>query len=232
MSIYKQNIDPIALTESDADEFLRDMDITLYEDTMVIEGTEYEGTYGEEVLAENGIFLYDDGIVLEGKQAEEYRARKAKARQTEKDNWENRYQKRMGDRSIRSVIAPKDRPHYADRTWNDDDRDCRNNYDVTSGGVEHNRVRNSPNLSPSQKLKHAANQHRNHSDAHQSVSKIADKRAYENKWANDNQKVNPISTKFNLAYATDAKARHDRKQAKKYAKPKNESTIFSDIEII
>ena len=78
MSIYKQNIDPIALTESDADEFLRDMDITLYEDTMVIEGTEFEGTYGEEILAENGIFLYEDGIVLEGKQAEEYKARKAK----------------------------------------------------------------------------------------------------------------------------------------------------------
>ena len=40
MSIYKQNIDPITLTEADADEFLRNMDITLYEDTMVIEGTE------------------------------------------------------------------------------------------------------------------------------------------------------------------------------------------------
>ena len=84
MSIYKQNIDPIALTESDADEFLRDMDITLYEDTIMIEGTEYEGTYGEEVLAENGIFLYEDGIVLEGKQVEEYLKRE-KAEKAEKE---------------------------------------------------------------------------------------------------------------------------------------------------
>ena len=232
MSIYKANNEPLVLTESDADAFLESVGVKLFEDTIAINGTVYEGTYGESILESNGIFLYEDGIVLEGKTKEEYEREKAAMRQTEKDNWENRYQKRMGDRNIRSIIVPKDRPHYADRTWNDDDRNCRNNYDVTSGGVEHNRVRNSPNLSPSQKLKHAADQHRKHSDAHQSVSKTADKRAYENKWANDNQKVNPINTKFNLAYATDAKARHDRKQAKKYAKPKNESTIFSDIEII
>ena len=230
--IYRANNNPLVLTEDTADAFLESVGVRLFEDEISINGTLYEGSYGESILEANGIFLYDDGIVLEGEQAEQYKARKAKARQAEEDDWEDRYQKRMGDRNIRSIIVPKDRPHYAERTWNDDDRNCRNNYDVTSGGVEHNRVRNSPNLSPSQKLKHAANQHKNHSDAHQSVSKIADKRAYENKWANDNQKVNPISTKFNLAYATDAKARHDRKQAKKYAKPKNESTIFSDIEII
>ena len=84
MSIYKQNIDPIALTEADADEFLRDMDITLYEDTIMIEGTEFEGTYGESILEANGIFLYEDGIVLEGKQADEYKARKAAEKEDNK----------------------------------------------------------------------------------------------------------------------------------------------------
>ena len=118
MSIYKQNIDPIALTESDADEFLRDMDITLYEDTIMIEGTEFEGTYGEEILAENGIFLYEDCIVLEGEAAkkitkQDYMSRKAKEREEEAkkyDKYDNKGYKRnitpkklMGSRANKHV---------------------------------------------------------------------------------------------------------------------------------
>ena len=69
MSIYKQNIDTIALTESDADAFLESVGVELFEDSIAINGTLYEGTYGESILEENGIFLYEDGIVLEGELA-------------------------------------------------------------------------------------------------------------------------------------------------------------------
>ena len=64
MSIYKQNIDPIALTEADADAFLESVGVELFEDSIAIDGTLYEGTYGESILEANGIFLYEDGIVL------------------------------------------------------------------------------------------------------------------------------------------------------------------------
>ena len=67
---------PITLTEADADSFLESVGIQLYEDKISINGTLYEGSYGEEILNENGIFLYEDGIVLEGKQAEEYKRKK------------------------------------------------------------------------------------------------------------------------------------------------------------
>ena len=228
--IYRANNNPLVLTEGAADEFLESVGVRLFEDEISIDGTLYEGAYGESILEENGIFLYEDGIVLEGKQAEEYMVRKANERQAEDNRWEKKYGKRMGDRRITTTIVPKDRP-YHDEKRAVGDQSASNNYSVTSGGVEHNRVRNT-NLSPSQKIKHAADHHKKYLDAHMTVSKIADKREYENKWANDNQKVNPINTKFNLAYATDAQARHDRKNAKKYGKTKNESTIFSDIEII
>ena len=67
--IYSNNNKPLVLTESDADAFLESVGVELFEDSIAIDGTLYEGTYGEEILEANGIFLYEDGIVLEGELA-------------------------------------------------------------------------------------------------------------------------------------------------------------------
>ena len=83
--IYSVNNEPLVLTEDAADEFLESVGVELFEDEIGIDGTLYEGSYGEEILAEHGIFLYEDGIVLEGKQAEEYKARKAKEKADRED---------------------------------------------------------------------------------------------------------------------------------------------------
>ena len=85
MSIYKQNIDPIALTEADADAFLESVGVELFEDSIAIDGTLYEGTYGEEILAENGIFLYEDGIVLEGELADAVKQYRRTSKELAKD---------------------------------------------------------------------------------------------------------------------------------------------------
>lgn len=205
MSIYKQNIDPIALTESDADEFLRDMDITLYEDTMVIEGTEYEGTYGEEVLAENGIFLYDDGIVLEGKQAEEYKARKAKEKLDAEASDELRVRKRGNyqhskDRALMGIL----------------NSEVKKNPKKLVGDVELDNMN-------SRAEKDAA---RGSSAWNRTVWDERNRRSKEYGYSNNLERGN------NILRANDAANRHKRRHPKQYAKPKNESTIFSDIDII
>ena len=229
--IYK-NTTPIAIYGADADNFLESCGIELYEDSIAIGESMFDGHDGECLLNENGIFLYEDHIVLEGEQAEAYKVRKAKEKQAESDRWEGKYQQRMGSRSVNTRIVAKDRPHYAERSWNDDDPEYYKDFTAKSGGVDHNRIRKS-NLSPSQKINHAAVNHKKYADAHQTVTKIADKRAYENKWANDNQKVDPINTKFKTAYAADSLARHERKQEKKdRSKQYKEGTIFESVEFI
>lgn len=77
------NTTPLYLVESDADEFLDSIGVELYDDSVAIGEHVFDGAYAEEILAENGIYLYEEGIVLEGKQADEYRARKAKEAEDE-----------------------------------------------------------------------------------------------------------------------------------------------------
>ena len=112
MAIYKNTTPPpITLIESDADAFLRDIGVTLYEDTIMIDGTVYEGAYGEEILAENGIFLYEDGIVLEGqyKDAFDDWNRDRKGRKYDK-------QMRLLDKSHQKLLykAERAKKHLAD----------------------------------------------------------------------------------------------------------------------
>ena len=222
----------VILCGTEADSFLESYGITLFSDAVVIGEMVMDGITGENILAENGITLNEDHIVLEGKQAEEYKARKAKEEQAEDNRWESKYRQRMGGRSVKTNIASKDRPYRIEKSWNDDDPDYYKDFSTNSGGVDHNRVRKS-NLSTSQKINHAAFNHMKYADAHQTVTKMADKRKYENKWANDNQKVNPINTKFNTAYAADSLARHERKQEKKNrSKQHNESTIFRYSDLV
>ena len=68
----------ITLYGQDADNFLESYGIELYEDSIVIGESMFDGYDGECLLNENGIFLFEDCIVLEGEQAEAYKARKAK----------------------------------------------------------------------------------------------------------------------------------------------------------
>ena len=93
--IYSINNEPLVLTEDAADAFLESVGVELYDDEISINGTLYEGSYGESILESNGIFLYEDGIVLEGKQAEEYKARKAKEKE-DRDIEHDKYFKHHG----------------------------------------------------------------------------------------------------------------------------------------
>ena len=92
--IYSVNNEHLVLVEAAADSFLESVGVKLYDNEISINGTLYEGTYGESILAENGIFLYEDGIVLEGKQAEEYKARKAAEKKAETDAEDERNRRR------------------------------------------------------------------------------------------------------------------------------------------
>jgi hypothetical protein len=91
--IYRANNEPLVLIEDAADAFLESVGVRLFEDEISIDGTLYEGSYGESILEENGIFLYEDGIVLEGQQAEEYKARKAKEKADTEEAEEARLKK-------------------------------------------------------------------------------------------------------------------------------------------
>ena len=75
----------VFLIEDKADAFLESIGITLYEDSIAIDGTLYDGTYGESILESNGIFLYEDGIVLEGMSKKEYLDKKEQEA-NDKDN--------------------------------------------------------------------------------------------------------------------------------------------------
>ena len=160
----------VILTNNDADNFLESVGVELFEDSIAIDGTLYEGAYGESILEANGIFLYEDGIVLEGKQARDYRIRKE------------------------DEILNKSRKDYAATL----------KYDR----MEEDKWSKDPNGKKAIRIV----------DGELSKRGILDKcKQYYNT-------LRPDAIKSTM--------RHDRKQAKKYAKPKSESTIFSDIDII
>lgn len=71
----------IELVGQEADNFLEASGITICDDEIIIEDAVVEFNAAIEHLAENGISLYEDCIILEGKQAEEYKARKAKEKE-------------------------------------------------------------------------------------------------------------------------------------------------------
>ena len=205
MSIYKQNIDPIALTEVDADAFLESVGVELYKDSIAIDGTLYEGAYGEEVLAENGIFLYEDGIVLEGEQAEAYKARKKKEADDAKNAEALRYNKRL-DNITKHGAARWDEREKALKRRNAEAHRRLDRADKMERKYYTHASKLNPDSTLSKKLRNEMERSRNN--------------AYGNR------------TYADAFYAADAIERDNRKQAKKYAKPKSESTIFSDIELM
>ena len=199
MSIYNIN-NPITLTESDADAFLRDKGITLYEDSIAIDGTLYEGTYGESILEASGIFLYEDGIVLEGKQAEEYWERKQNA------NYK---------------LATEDR-NNRERRYNTT-YDCKHTY-----AGDKNRRDKEGNFSKN----NVDRLHTISRSDHDRRMAVADAIKKELSRRGDGMAYHRTKIRFNKDVVSDALNRHMRRHPKQYAKPKNESTIFSDIDII
>ena len=87
----------IILRGEEADSFLESCDITLFTDAVAIGEMVMDGITGEKILAENGITLNENHIVLEGKQAEEYKARKAKEKEKEKEERRRRDKRRYYD---------------------------------------------------------------------------------------------------------------------------------------
>ena len=75
-SVNESTVDRIALFEEEADMMLESVGVTLYNDVVAIGESVYDGADAEAFLAENGILLYEDHIVLEGQQARDYKNRK------------------------------------------------------------------------------------------------------------------------------------------------------------
>ena len=88
----------VALFGEEADELLESLDIELGEFTIAIGENVYDGAEAERFLNENGIMLYEDHIVLEGRKAEEYLMRKQKILNDEKESENKKYGK-YGSRS-------------------------------------------------------------------------------------------------------------------------------------
>lgn len=83
----------IRLEGQEADNFLEASGITICDDEIIIEDAVVEFDAAIEHLAENGISLYEDCIILEGKQAEEYKARKAKERQEDAKKYDYKHRR-------------------------------------------------------------------------------------------------------------------------------------------
>lgn len=74
--IYNIGSDTIELVGNEADRFLEDTGIEIYNDEIVIDEAVVDFDEAVSHLAENGIHLYEDSIVLEGEEANKYRDRK------------------------------------------------------------------------------------------------------------------------------------------------------------
>lgn len=206
--IYSNN-KPLVLTESTADEFLESVGVELFDDEISINGTIYEGTYGESILEENGIFLYEDCIVLEGEAAkkvtmQDYISRKAKEKADAKKADNDRVNRRLGN----IIRAGKDRDDERDRALKQRKADTHRRFAYADKmEAKYNRYANTnaPALKDNLKKEMERAKHNTH----------------------------PTSGYYSAFHATDSIERHNRKMAKKYGKsPKTESTIFADIEII
>lgn len=207
------NNEPLVLVEADADSFLESVGVKLYDNEISINGTLYEGSYGESILAENGIFLYEDGIVLEGKQAEEYKARKAKERvdknKTELDRANHRY-------------APV------------------GSWDNKNGGYKNaptgwkNRKGLNPNYSSTgadkeEKMHNRADRILNKDEYKKSSYADPENRVDPSKYSSGHKSIKPKGyAGTQRDFKRDALMRHMRRHPKQY----KESTIFSNIEII
>ena len=209
--IYRANNEPLVLTESDADSFLESVGVELYEDSIAIDGTLYEGTYGESILEANGIFLYEDGIVLEGKQAEEYKARKANEKadksnkQLVRDIGRYAFSYPVGNRNRGNLINDDYKRGKAADKMVDAELDKRR----SKVDDAYKRYGHYIKLTP------------NHAISRKAFDLI------------DKPERDLFNAEKGEDYAKDAANRHMRRHPKQYAKKStNESTIFSSIEMI
>ena len=205
--IYSNN-SSVKLYGEVADNFLESVGVSIFDDGDIAIGESiFDLSTGCDILEENGVILCEDCIVLEGKQAEEYKARKAAKHKKDMDDHVSDSMKRI-QRAQTSVhkapIMHANAKGYID--IEDLKMKDKDKYDKLI--YDHYRGKYG---------KHAGSySSRAHEEAH--------KRA---------RSGNPVNMD-QYARMQDASNRNERKQQKKYGKDKstNESTIFSDIEII
>lgn len=201
--IYRANNNPLVLTEDAADAFLESVGVKLYEDEISINGTLYEGAYGESILEANGIFLYEDGIVLEGKTKEEYEREKAEKRASaeEENHRDFLNADRRAQRTSSSATAlkhAKAKGAKGEEKWNIYDQHDKGKYGYNSAS---------------------------YSDK---VSDMVVKRLHDGKPLTAHQ-ANRLKDSWNRKKRGETKKERRKMYGKKST---NESTIFSDIEII
>ena len=233
------NNEPLVLVEAAADEFLEAVGVKLFDDEISIDGTLYEGSYGESILEANGIFLYEDGIVLEGKQAEEYKARKAKEKEEEAKKYD-KYDNKGFKRNItpKAMMGSRANKHVGDKAslkqLSFNKGSFRNHNNTRSEDivrrhmaediVERDRLNRGGSYSgKGMEIRRDKNGN--------NTSYYTDTRndAYnKNRWYGDNYADEEKDKRIAHNAARDATNRHLRRHSK-YVK---ESTIFSNIEII
>ena len=218
--IYSPNNRPLVLVEAAADSFLESVGVKLYDNEISINGTLYEGSYGESILADNGIFLYEDGIVLEGEQAEDYKARKAKEKAKSTNN-SSRKKYGLGT-NIKDISAMKFNDEYTKR--------------ANKANIYHDPESNKNNIASKNRL--AANYDRVRDALERNM------RRHPDTYGISKHDVTLHKRKHSDAYlkqqAAIAKAQEEaRKGREEYLKIRNgsnrhtnESTIFSNIDII
>ena len=225
--IYSPNNKPLVLIEEAADEFLEAVGVELFEDEISINGTLYEGAYGESILEANGIFLYEDGIVLEGKQAEEYLRNKQKQITSRKADETEKLAHKYGG-STGGVYYQQ-----GDRSVHTQDGILYTSSGKRSGRIDKNRTAtNNPAYSSAHRMRDYRSKYpdampNTKSKNEKELEKAERKERAALKYGFDVAKKrisNPDSPRFQIA--ADAARRHYRRTHK------NESTIFSDIEII
>ena len=204
--IYTPNIEPLVLTEADADSFLESVGIELFETTLSINGVMYNGTYGESILAKNGIFLYEDGIILEGPEADKYRARKAEEQRIAKSKDES-----LKDNHRRRINANSDHASLDRAT-----------YKVAS---ELSNRHNSAADAYQKVIKYYRDELRGKNDGSEYGKLDAD---FERKRAHRRRLEDNVGSAVDAAYR---KQRREEKK-KKNSSTVKESTIFDNVEII
>lgn len=186
-----------------ADNFLESVGVNIFDDGDIAIGESiYDLSTGCDILEENGVILCEDCIVLEGKQAEEYKARKAKEK-------EDRERERVigSPREFNKYASRKNDPQHAD------------SYRFATDTID---KRKRAYYDASDKMANYGNLTRNRMD---NVSTKRHRELVNDAISKGKHYTNAMNQTHVIA---DTYGRHKRRHPKQY----KESTIFSNIEII
>lgn len=231
---------PVKLYGAVADNFLESVGVSIFDDGDIAIGESvFDLETGCDILEENGVILCEDCIVLEGKQAEEYKARKAKEREEEAKKYD-KYDNKGYRRNItpKGMMGSRANKHVGDkaslkqlslnkgsfRNHNNTRSEDRVRRDMVEDIVERDRLNRHGSYS-GKGMEIRRDKKGNNTSYYTNTRDDAHNK---NQWYGDKFSDEEKNRRIAHNAARDAANRHLRRHSK-YVK---ESTIFSDIEII